>query len=100
MESEATHSHTATPIIMFQDNIESDNKSATSSNISQGEVMHIITSPAKKENLHLITILTLPDKVNNRVACKVLINQCCTDKGLISWELVKPLNLPTLVELQ
>ena len=45
--------------------------------------------------MHPITIPTLPDKDNNRVAYKVLIDQCSTDNGLISWELVNALNIPT-----
>ncbi len=47
------------------------------------------------ENLHSITIITLPDDKQHRVAAKTLIDQCCMDKGLISWNLVDALGHPT-----
>ena len=59
------------------------------------DIDRFILARLEKENLHPITILTLPDKDNNMVACKMLIDQCCTDNHLISWELVKALKLPT-----
>ena len=61
---------------------------------SRGEVMAINTTQ-RAANLHPITVITLPDKHQKRVACKVLLDQCCTDKGLISQELVEMLDLPT-----
>ena len=60
---------------------------------SRGKVMAINTTQ-RAANLHPITVITLPDKNQRRVACKVLLDQCCTDKGLISQELVEMLDLP------
>ena len=58
--------------------------------------MEIITkSDTKTQHLHPITIITLLDNKQKRVACKALLDQCCTDKGLISWDMAKMLNLPT-----
>jgi hypothetical protein len=57
--------------------------------------MHIASKTSTKENLHPITILTLLDKNQKRIACTTLLDQCCTDNGIISWELTKMLNLPT-----
>ena len=36
-----------------------------------------------------ITILMLQDKNQHRIACKALLDQCCTDKGLIFWDIVQ-----------
>lgn len=46
-------------------------------------------------NLHLVTIITLPDDKKHRVAAKALLDQCCTDKGQISWDLINTLEHPT-----
>ena len=50
---------------------------------------------AKKGSFHPITIITLPDKDQQRIACKALLDQCCTNKGLISWDLKKTLGHST-----
>lgn len=47
------------------------------------------------QNLHPITILMILDANKQRIPCKTLLDQCCTDTGLISWELAKMLKLPT-----
>ena len=47
------------------------------------------------QNLHPITIITLLDSNQKRFAYKALLDQCCTDKGLISCEMANMLNLPT-----
>jgi hypothetical protein len=49
----------------------------------------------KAQNLYPITIIALLDNDQKRVACKALLDQCCTDKGLISWEMANMLNLLT-----
>ena len=46
-----------------------------------------------KLSLHPITIITLLDSKQRRVAAKALLDQCCTDKGLISWYLADTLGL-------
>jgi len=46
-------------------------------------------------SLHPITDITLPEKDQKRIASKVLINQCCTDQGLISQNLASMLGLLT-----
>lgn len=78
---------------------EEDDESIASSIISRGELMHIVSKPStqkqSKESLHPITILTLLDKNQQRVACTTLLDQCCTDNGIISWKLAKMLDLPT-----
>ena len=56
--------------------------------------MEVVMHDAKKISLHLITILTLLDKDQQRVACKSLLNQSCTDKGLTSWDIVQILGHP------
>ena len=48
---------------------------------------------AAKLSLHLITIITLLDANQCRVAAKVLLDQCCTNKGLISWSLADTLGI-------
>ena len=77
------------------DDIDSDTESIESSIASRGELMHIISDSPTKEDSHPITILTLLDSSNHRIACQTLLDQCCTDNGIISWKLVKMLNLPT-----
>ena len=77
------------------DEAESDDESATSSIISRGELMNINSKTASKTKLHPITILTVLDKNQHRVACTTLMDQCCTDNGIISWELAEMLDLPT-----
>ena len=74
--------------------IDSDDKSVNSSIASQGELMHISSKISTKENLHPITILTLLNKKQTKIACTTLLDQYCTNNG-ISWELTKMLNLPT-----
>jgi hypothetical protein len=49
----------------------------------------------KGQNLHPITIIILLDKDNKRLACKALLDQCCTDNSLISWDMANMLGLPT-----
>ena len=56
--------------------------------------MEIITKMNKTKSLHPITIITLLDKNQKRIACKILLDQCCTDKGLISWDMANMLGLP------
>jgi hypothetical protein len=77
------------------DEAEPDDESVTSSIVSRGELMNIISKTSSKTNLHPITILTIPDKNQHRVACTTLMDQCCTDNGIISWELAKMLDIPT-----
>ena len=55
----------------------------------------IAKSDGKSRDLHPITIITLLDKNHRRIACKVLLDQCCLDKGLISWDMANMLGLPT-----
>ena len=45
------------------------------------------------KGIHPITIITIPKKKNSQVAIKVLIDQCCTGKGLISFKLANTLGL-------
>ena len=56
--------------------------------------MEIGTGDAAKLSLHLITIITLLYTNQRRVAAKVLLHQCCTNKGLISWDLANALGIP------
>ena len=72
---------------------ESDDESIDSE-VSRGESMEFATDIAKNKGLHPITILTLLDKNQERIACKALLDQCCTDSGLIMWELADMLGLP------
>ena len=53
------------------------------------------TAVMKEKNLHPITIITLLDKNQQSVACKAVFDQCCTNSGLITWELPNRLGLPT-----
>jgi hypothetical protein len=61
--------------------------------------MNIISKTATQthteKSLHPITILTLLDKNKQRVACTTLLDQCCTDNGIISWKLAEMLDIPT-----
>ncbi len=60
------------------------------------ELMEIVAkSHRNSQNLHPITIITLLDSNQKIVACKALLDQCCTDKGLLSWDIANMLNLPT-----
>jgi hypothetical protein len=89
-----TSQQNSPPIVRFDD-IESDNESGNSSIASQGELMHIISKTSTEENLHTITILTLLDKNQTRIACTTLLDQCRTNNGIFSRELTKMLNVPT-----
>ena len=83
-------------MVRFDINCKANDESACSSHASHSELMEIIAkSNTKTQHLHPITIITLLDSNEKRVACKALLNQCCTDKGLISWVMEKMLNLPT-----
>jgi hypothetical protein len=62
----------------------SDDESAHGSQSSRGEVMESGVRNAARLSLHTITIITLLDSKQCRVAAKALLDQCCTDKGLIS----------------
>lgn len=57
--------------------------------------MEIATNAMSGQSLHPITILTVLDKNKQCIACKTLLDQCCTDMSFISWELAKMLDLPT-----
>ena len=96
VKSTESRSTNESPMIRFDSDYESDDESACSSHASRGELMEIVTkSDAKSQHLHPITIITLLDNDQKRVACKALLDQCCTDKGLISWDMAKMLDLPT-----
>jgi hypothetical protein len=82
------------PMVRFDDDCEADDESTCSSHASRGELMEIV-GKSHSQNLHPITIITLLDSNQKRVACKALLDQCCTDRGLISWEMANMLNLPT-----
>ena len=82
------------PIVRFKDvEFESDDESVDSE-ASKGELMEIAAEVAKSKGLHPITILTLLNGSQERIACKALLDQCCTDNGLITWELAEMLNVP------
>ena len=85
--------HSDSPMVTF-DEVEADDESATSSIISRGELMNIVSTTTSNKKLHPITILTLLDKNQHRVACTTLMDECCTDNGIISWKLSKVLDLP------
>jgi hypothetical protein len=59
------------------------------------EIFAKLNSESPSQNLHPITIITVLDSNQKRVACKALLDQCCTDRGLISWDIANMLNLPT-----
>ncbi len=40
-------------------------------------------------------IITLLDDNQHRIVAKALLDKCCMDKGLISWDLVNALGHPT-----
>ena len=87
-------SSSKSPIVRFKEtDFELDNESINSE-ISRGELMEIATNANKNLGLHPITILTLFNKNQERVACKALLDQCCTDTGLITWDLAETLSLP------
>ena len=57
------------PLVRFQDTtLESNNKSAMSSNASHGELMEITTNATKGKSLHPIIILMLLNKNQQRIA--------------------------------
>ena len=83
-------------MIRFDTDCKDDDESACSSPDLHGELMEIISeSKTKTQHLHPITIITLLDNDQKRAACKALLDQCCTDKGVISWDMANMLNLPT-----
>ena len=92
-------SSTKTPLVCFQEpSFKSDDKSVDSE-ASCGELMDIsanfaTTTATKKKNLHPITVITLLNKDQQRIACEALLGQCCTDSGWITWELADMLGLP------
>ncbi len=53
--------------------------------------MEVVASRNSKA-VHPITVMTIPKK-NGRVACRALLDQCCMDEGLISYDLVDTLGL-------
>jgi hypothetical protein len=55
--------------------------------------MEIIVCDATKLSLYPITIITLLGDKQHRVTAKELLDQYCTDKGLISWDLTNTLGL-------
>ena len=69
-------------IVHFESDCEPDDESYCS-RTSHGELMEIGTENGD-QSLHPITIITILDHSKKRVACKALLDQCCTDKGLIS----------------
>lgn len=86
-----------TPLVRFEESdVEPDDESENESQVSRGELMEIATDNVLSQSLHPITIITMLDKSKQRVASKALVDQCCTDTGLISWELAKMLQLPTI----
>lgn len=58
---------------------------------AHGRVMEIIMQDAEKYSLHPITILSLLDKNQQRIACKVWLDQSFLDKCLISWDRINML---------
>ena len=81
-------------MVHFDNDCKADDESVCSSHASYGELMEIVDK-SHSQNLHPITIITLRDSNQKRVACKALLDQCCTDRGLISWDIANMLNLPT-----
>lgn len=85
-----------TPLVRFaESDVEAEDESDDESRVSRGELMEIAMDVKSSRGLHPITILTLLDKDKQRIASKTLLDQCCTDTGLISFELAKMLGLPT-----
>jgi len=76
---------------------ESDDEFTQNSSASQGKNMEIIMHDTKKSSLHPHTILTLPDKDQQRIACKALLDQRCTNKGIIFWD--RKIQTHTLIAL-
>ena len=82
-------------MVRFDTDHKTDSKSACSINASQGELMEIVSKTVSmSQDLHPITIITLLDKELKPIACKALLDHCCTDRGF-SWNLAKMLGLPT-----
>ena len=77
------------PVVTFED-ISSDEESEA---YSRGEVM--ATSGTSLENkLHPTTIISFPSE-NGRAVSTVLLDQCCTDEGLISSRVAKEIGAKT-----
>lgn len=58
---------------------------ASSNGESAGEVMKVVVSVTSKA-VHPITIMTSPRRMENeRIPCGALLDQCCTDEGLINY---------------
>ena len=81
-------------MVRFDNDYKTDDESTCSSHASCGELMEIVDK-SHSQNLHPITIITLLDSNQKRVACKALLDQCCTDRGMISWDMANMLNLLT-----
>lgn len=82
----ATHRINSTWVIRFEFN---GNKSMQSPRSSCIKVMDIFMQNTSKGSLCLITIITLID-----TTCQVHLDKCCTDRGLISWDLAMILGHP------
>lgn len=65
---------------------------ASEDDASSGKYMEVVDN-GLLSRLHPITVMTFPDKTNARIACKALLDQCCTDEGLIIWKLASMLGL-------
>ena len=75
--------------------VQSDDESVSDSSHSSNEFMDIMSSKPS-ESLHPITVIAAPDKEGKRTAAKILLDQCCTDQGLISFNFANKLGLPKL----
>lgn len=73
---------------------DSEEKESTTSSDGElvSEVMEVFADAASKA-VHFITKITFPKKGNWRMSCRALLDQCCTDKGLISHDLTHVLGL-------
>ncbi|KAL3787430.1 hypothetical protein HJC23_001827 [Cyclotella cryptica] len=91
--TESQGSTNGLPMVCIESDCKADNKSCCSSHMSCGELMKIVAK-ADNWNLHPITIITLLNNRQKRVACKTLLDQCCTDKGLIFLDMTEMLSLP------
>eukprot|EP00956_Cyclotella_meneghiniana_P028617 scaffold67259_cov100-Cyclotella_meneghiniana.AAC.1 len=74
--------------------VQPDDESISDGSHSSNEFMEV-TSRKPTESLHPITVVAAPDKEGKRIAAKILLDQCCTDEGLISFEFAKKLGLST-----
>eukprot|EP00956_Cyclotella_meneghiniana_P018179 scaffold30078_cov44-Cyclotella_meneghiniana.AAC.3 len=74
--------------------VQSDDESISDGSHSTNEFMEV-TSSKPTDSLHPITVIAAPDKEGKRTAAKILMDQCCTDQGLISFEFAKKLGLST-----